>query len=73
MLEAAARFRDHVEEDVPVVRQEAPEAAIFLDDRLEILRRAGAVEDAALADVDQGMLLPVNLEVVYRGIADHDR
>ena len=73
MLEAASRFRNHVEEDIPVVRQESPEAAIFLDDRLEVLRRSCAVEHASLADVDQGMLFPVNLEVVHRGIADHDR
>ena len=53
VLEAAARFRDHVEEDVAVVRQQSPQPAIFLDDRFEVFRRAGAVEHATLADIDQ--------------------
>jgi hypothetical protein len=73
VLEAAARLRDHVEEQVLVVGQETPHLPVLLHEMLEILGRAGAVERVGRGSVHEVVLLAVDGELVNVGIADDDR
>ena len=73
MLEPAAGFGQQVQEQILVVGQAAPHAAVLADHRLEILGGAGAVEHPALALVHEVVLLVVDREFVDRGVAEHDR
>ena len=73
VLEPAARLDQHVQEEVPLVGEEAPGPVLLAHDALDVGGRRGTVPDPAFADVDESMGSALHRERVRRRVAGEDR